>query len=885
VERFRFVADATEVKVFRTARLSAAASFSMTNAMPWNRAARWTTLLVLAGSIVLGRAAIDYVAEIKPLLTEQCYKCHGASQQKGELRLDTVALALKGGDNGASIKPGQSAESLLIQAVKGTHDSISQMPYKKPPLSDAQIALLARWIDEGAKAPANEQPESDRHWAFAAPQQPKLPALTKTQSGVRNPIDLFIRARLEKENITPAPEANRATLLRRVSLDLIGLPPTPEELEAFLKDQQPGAYERVVDRLLASPHYGERWGRWWLDAARYADSNGYSIDAPRQIWKYRDWVVAALNRDMPFDQFTIWQLAGDLIDTNTLPPRTSPLEPVIATGFNRHTQINQEGGIDPEQFRVESVMDRVNTFGTVFLGLTVACAQCHDHKFDPIKQREYYQLYAFFNNTVEDGHGKGTPGAMIEIPGETEENDNLEKEIEEARGDLERFLDTKGSDVTSWEQSLTDEQKSKLKSTVREAIKKAWSGRSLAQKRAVYGAFRADDADFKTRHTRLTRLERKEAKPVTTLVMQELKQPRETHLFIKGDFTRPADKVKPGLPAALHPMKEHGDKERDLNRLDLARWVIDPSNPVTSRVIVNRVWQHYFGRGLVETENDFGTQGSMPTHPELLDWLAIEFMTGGERGERSEGRGEKGSGSSALTSHFSPHPWSMKHLHRLIVTSATYRQSSRVRPELASADPVNKLLARQSRVRLDAEIVRDAALTASGLLSRKLGGPPVYPPQPDGVMTLGQVKRSWTPSKGEDRYRRGLYTFLWRATPHPALAVFDAPDAFSACTRRLRSNTPLQALTLLNDQQFYEFAEALAARILKASATNDAERIEHAFRVCLSRPPTDREKERVTKLLRQQNAQETGDEEARRAEAWKTVARVLLNLDETITRE
>jgi hypothetical protein len=432
---------------------------------------------------------------------------------------------------------------------------------------------------------------------------------------------------------------------------------------------------------------------------------------------------------------------------------------------------------------------------------------------------------------------------------------------------------------------LTDEQKSMLKPAVREALKKAWSERNLAQKRSVYAAFKPEDADFKARNTKLTRLERREAKPVTTLVMQELEKPRQAHLFINGDFTRPSDKVGPGVLAALHPLN-HGriagsttnEPTDRYNRLDLARWVVDAANPVTARVIVNRVWQQYFGRGLVETENDFGTQGSVPTHPELLDWLACEF----QNPNSSRGNGtQAGSDVPASTGA----KWSLKHLHRLIVTSGTYRQSSRVRPELANSDPNNRLLARQSRVRLDSEVVRDVALSASGLFSPKLGGPPVFPPQPDGVMTLGQVKREWKPSTGSDRYRRGLYTFLWRATPHPALAVFDAPDAFSTCTRRLRSNTPLQALTLLNDQQFYEFAEALSARVLKHPAQNDAERIEHAFQLCLARSPNQAEKQRLQQLLAQQLSEEKGDEATRRAEAWRTMARVLLNLDETITRE
>lgn len=720
-----------------------------------------TAIFVVVAGLSLCASAADYLAQIKPIFSEHCYRCHGASQQKGSLRMDTAESIRKGGSSGPGLVAGKASESLIVQAIKGTHEEISRMPYKKPPLADTQIAAIEAWINAGATAPSNEAPQSSVHWSFIAPKRAELPELTNPAKA-RNAIDRFVFARLEKESIEPAPEADRPTLLRRLSLDITGLPPTPAEIEAFVNDSRPEAYEREVERLLASAHYGERWGRWWLDVARYGDSNGYSIDSPRQIWKYRDWVIEAINADMPFDQFTIEQLAGDLLPEATL-------EQKIATGFNRNTQINQEGGIDPEQFRVESVMDRVNTYGTAFLGLTVACAQCHDHKFDAISQKEYYQLFAFFNSTEEDGHGKSAPGSMLEIPGELQ---------------------------TAPPPKKGKEQK---------------------------------------------------PRPVTTLVMKELEKPRDTFLLTKGDFTRPADRVYPGVLGALH--KPAGTLS---NRLDLARWTVDPANPLMARVVVNRIWQQYFGRGLVETENDFGTQGSLPTHPELLDWLACEFM-------------QPSSGESR--------PWSLKHIHRLIVNSATYKQSSKVRPELAVADPNNRLLARQSRLRLDAEIVRDVGLSVSGLLAPELGGPPVYPPQPDGVMSLGQVKREWKASTGGERHRRAIYTHLWRATPHPALAVFDAPDGFSTCTRRIRSNTPLQALTLLNDQQFYEMAEALSERIQECGE-NDAEKVKHAFQLCLGREPRKGETERLLALIREE-----------KEKPWLMLARVLLNLDETITRE
>jgi hypothetical protein len=839
---------------------------------------------VLAAATTAAPAPIDYLREVKPILAEHCYRCHGASQQKSGLRMDTAASALKGGETGRGFKPGKSVESLLVQAVKGSHESIPRMPYKKPLLTSAQIALLGQWIDEGGKAPADEAPEKNVHWAFVSPVRPQPPAV-KQKAAVRNPIDQFIVARLEQERLKPAPEADRVTLIRRLCLDLTGLPPTIQEVEAFVKDESPDAYEKAVERLLASPHYGERWGRHWLDVARYADSNGYSIDAPRSIWKYRDWVINALNQDVPFDQFTIWQIAGDLIDTNSLLPGTSPLEPLIASGFNRNTQINQEGGIDPEQFRVESVMDRVNTTATAFLGVTLACAQCHNHKFDPFTQKEYYQFYAFFNSSSEDGHGKGAPDGMLEIPGENEPEENLQKELEEAEADLDRYLDTKGSEVVKWEQALMPDSEKKLKPEVKKALTIAFAERSKKQKRTVYAAFQPDDAEFKQRNAKLTKLERNQPKPVTTLVMRELDKPRETHVFTKGDFTRPAAKVQPGVPAILNPLVEiRGTVSAErasqpsqpiANRLDLARWLVATNNPLTARVIVNRVWQQYFGRGLVETENDFGTQGSLPSHPELLDWLACELM---KPQGKSEVRSATAEDLSPLTSHLPP-PWSLKRLHRLVVTSATYRQSSKVRPELAIVDPNNKLLARQNRLRLDAEIVRDVGLTASGLMNDRIGGPSVFPPQPSGVMNLGQSKREWKPSAGPDRYRRGMYTFFWRATPHPALMVFDSADGFSTCTRRARSNTPLQALTLLNDEAFHEFAQSLAARVLREGPNTAPLRIDHAFRLCLSRRPALEERERLLELLKKELAV------ANESTAWTTVSRVLLNLDETITRE
>ena len=818
-------------------------------------------LRIFAISLLLstsGYAAVDYVQQIKPLLQSQCVKCHGATSQKGKLKLDTAAAALNGGEHGASLVPGKSAESLLIQTLEGTHAEISKMPYKRPPLDSAQIALIKQWIDEGAKAPANEAPSDDRHWAFIKPVRPTVPKKA-------NAIDHFVHQRLKKEGLQPSPQASAETLIRRVSLDLTGLPPTPAEVDAFVSSFRldPSSFEALVDRLLTSPHYGERWGRWWLDQARYADSNGYSIDAPRSIWPYRDWVVKALNADMPFDQFTIEQLAGDQLPKATLDQK-------IATGFHRNTQVNGEGGIDPEQFRIESVVDRVGTTGTVWLGLSIACAQCHDHKFDPVSHKEYYSLFAFFNSTEPDGHA-GLKTSTVTLP-PIEDASAIKLDITNLRFEIERYLKDNPKAVVAAEKALTNESKAKLPKEVQNALLTPFEDRNFDQQRAIFAALVKNDKRFNSLNSQLKDREAGISPKVTSLVMQELPKPRETRVFIKGDFTRPDALVQRGVLAVLPPLNK-----AEPSRLDLAQWIVSPDNPLTARVIMNRVWQQYFGSGIVETENDFGTMGSAPTHPELLDWLATEFMAQG---------------------------WSLKAMHKAIVMSQTYRQTSSMvqgagswEPETQSGsvlqaplslhhapsslltDPRNYLLWRQTRLRLDAEIVRDVSLAASGLLAPKLGGPPVYPPIPEGVMSLGQVKRPWPVSKGVDRYRRGLYTFVFRATPPPSLSVFDAPEGLGTCTRRIRSNTPLQALTLLNDASFDEFASALGQR-LQGGGKNDQTRIQHGFQLCTARTPTTDELQRLMDLLKAER--QAGSDEAT---AWRLVARVLLNLDETVTRE
>jgi hypothetical protein len=815
-------------------------------------------LLVLASPAgpVLADAEVDYARDVKPILAKHCALCHGPVKPRAGLRLDTAALALKGAKSGPVIVPGKAEESALIDAVIDEDPGV-RMPLNRPALPAQQIEILRAWIDQGAKAPADEAPASSAqtHWAFVPPERPALPAV-RNQSWVRNAIDHFILVRLEHEGIAPSPEADRTTLIRRLSLDLVGLPPSPEEVDAFVADPRPDAYERLVDRLLSSPHHGERRAREWLDMARYADSNGFNIDAPRTIWLYRDWVIDAFNRDMPYDQFALEQLAGDL-----LPGATTAQK--IATGFHRNTPLNEEGGIDLEQFRVESVVDRVNTTATVFLGLTMACAQCHDHKYDPISQREYYGFFAFFNNCDEPDLAVGSPEALARRHALRAQTEALEKE-------RANYVKTLKGRQEEWEESLGPDDRKKLKPEVQAILEIPADKRNPTQTNVAFAAFEQQDVGWRERTASIEALTNRMPAVPTTMVVAERPKPRETHVHIQGDFTRPGDRVSPGVPAVLNALEARGSHAP--NRVDLARWLGDPQNPLTARVAVNRLWQSAFSKGLVETENDFGTQGAPPSHPELLDWLASELI---ERG------------------------WSLRTIEREIVCSATYRQSSRTRPDLAQKDPQNHLLARQSRLRLEAEAIRDAALFASGLLARKIGGPSVFPPQPDGVMTLGQLKRDWETSAGPNRYRRGLYTFFWRATPHPALLVFDAPESTRTCTRRNRSNTPLQALTLLNDQGFFELARALAERVLRQAPADDTERLRLVFRLCLARTPEPIELDRLKHLLAKERADREAlptaskdtspacdpAQEAKDRAAYTTVARVLMNLDEFITRE
>ena len=843
---------------------------------------QWTTvvLVVFASIVRADEQTIDYSSQVKPLLLDKCGRCHGVKTQQASLRLDFGRGIVNGGDSGPAVIPGESAKSLLVHAITGT-EGASQMPPEGDKLEPSQIELVKRWIDTGAKFPEDEPVEaaatkSVDHWSFK-PIPKVIPPEVVSRSELKNGIDNFIRHRLEQNQLAASEEAERTTLIRRVYLDLLGVLPPVDAIHEFLADQSPDSYERLVDRLLASPHYGERWGRDWLDSARYADSNGFTRDQPRTIWKYRDWVIGAINANMPFDQFTIEQLAGDLL------PNPS-LDQYIATGFHRNTLINEEGGTDPEQFRVEAVVDRVNTTGTVFLGLTVGCCQCHDHKYDPLSQREYYQLYSFFNSTEFIPGDQAAP--RIDVPsdeqiraGEPERKAEIRRQIAQLEQELKDQAEKIAAELEAWVGTLSEDDKKKLPFNVKNAVELPLVDRSEVHKRDLDAYYRGLSI-AREKYPQLAaigKLREAEPKFSTTMITREAPEPRTTFIQMRGDFLRPGAKVESAVPAVLLTEGRSGPKS---NRLDLARWLVSSDQPLTSRVIANRYWQRFFGRGIVETENDFGTQGDAPTHPELLDWLAGEF-----RGTGFE------SGAFA---------WDVKRLHRLIVTSATYRQSSRTTSDAAEKDPMNKLLARQSRLRVDAEIVRDSALVASGLLTEELGGSPVYPPQPDGVFDFTQDKKPWKTSTGRERYRKALYTHLWRSSLYPAMAVFDFPEPNVTCTRRVRSNTPLQSLTLANDETFYEFARGFSAKLLEFGGLDDSQRLTFAFETAVGREPNSSELARLRGYLFQQRERFANDPDAANtvapnplpsgsstveAASWTAVSRVLMNLDEFITRE
>jgi mono/diheme cytochrome c family protein len=1052
--------------------------------MRMNHLTRWLVFgsgaALVAGS-VLARAqatapapgpaptqAMDFARDIQPIFEQHCYECHGAKKARGHLRLHSPELIRKGGESGPAITPGKSQESRLIRRVLGL-DGDDRMPRDGDPLPEATIARLRAWIDQGApvsgvplmSSAAQESAPApiEEHWSYVKPKRPELPPVTIASWG-RNPIDRFVLARLEGEKLSPAPEAGRGTLLRRVTLDLTGLPPTPDEVDAFMADTSSDAYERAVDRLLASPHYGERWARPWLDLARYADTNGHEKDLRRAIWKYRDWVIDALNRDMPFDRFTIEQIAGDMLPNATV-------EQKIASGFHRNAMTNEEGGVDPEESRYEVLVDRANTTATVWLGTTLGCAQCHNHKYDPFTQKDYFRFLAFFASAdfEKRAFGDGTryfePSLDLATPEQEAARKDLQATVDRFDQELKTVTPAVREAQEQWEQSIKSAETAwrrlvpqKVSATDGVLLKTLPDGSVLASGanprrttytftadttlqgitgvrletlpdpslpkggpgRDGYGHFRvtrlqveaapatepreppravrfetlkvndsassfepADlltpttgsdgrkrgswainamrDAERVPRHavlaavtpfgfpegTRITvridhldgtigqgigrfalsvtdaphplegadlaaRLrpvldvpmaQRKAAqsdelaavfrsispllKPTrdalaaarkaladlqipSTLVMKErLSFERPSfELRVRGSFAAKGERVYARTPGALHPMRD----DQPVNRLGLAQWLVDEKNPLVARVAVNRLWEQIFGRGLVETSEDFGAQGSPPTHPDLLDWLATEFVAKG---------------------------WSQKALLRAIVLSSTYRQSSAVTPQLAERDPYNRLLARGPRVRLEAEMVRDVALAASGLLSPKMFGPSVFPLQPEGIWNMPYNSDKWTTSAGDDRYRRSLYTFWRRTSPYPSFMTFDATSREYCTVRRVRTNTPLQALTLLNDPASFEAARALAGRMLAAGG-DARSRAAVGIKLVLSRDAKPAELDRLVSVYEQELAHyrtrdsaahltTEGSDSSPDLAAWTMVANVLLNLDETLTKE
>jgi mono/diheme cytochrome c family protein len=1023
-------------------------------------------------------AAVDFAREIEPILKGACLTCHGSEKQRGGLRLDSRAAVLAGGEGGPALVPGDAEHSELLRRVRLPREDDDAMPAKGTRLHEREVALLARWIEQGA--PWAEPGSAARHWAYVRPERPPAPA-PEARDGARdwprNALDAFVLARLEREGLRPAPEAEPEALVRRLYLDLVGLPPTPAEVDAFLQDREPGAYERLVERLLASPQFGVRWARPWLDAARYSDSHGFQVDDLRELWAYRDWVVDALNADMPFDRFTVEQLAGDLLPQPTMAQR-------IATGFNRAAPCNVELGSDPAETRVNQVIDRVNTVATVWLGSTLECAQCHDHKYDPFTQREYYGLFSFFDQSaieaeranpsapgsiqflgpyltlpdaeadaaraavearraevaermaarraelarpdeafeaglrarvataprehrlrIEELTARGggafeslADGSVLasgEVPDKETYTVTLTTELQDIRAfKLEALTDPSlpgngpgrglarrpvfqlhafelevapasepeafrpvafarawasfaqpkndvanaidGDPRTAWGIGLQVHRPhwavfecaepvgfpagtrlrfrlvqdfgngavigrlrlaaevgasgpEGLPVEVSAALARAPAERSAAEREALVAYRTEHDEGFGELREQDLRLqvEIQELDPPTTLVMQE-DTPRETHVFLRGDFRSPGELVEPGVPAFLPPLEPReraraleaaagdapaGDALQRADRLDLARWLVRPDNPLVARVTVNRWWAELFGQGLVPTPEDFGVRGEPPSHPELLDWLAVELVENG---------------------------WSMKRLLSTIVLSATYRQSARIPAELLARDPANRLLARAPRFRMEAERVHDNALAIAGLLDLKQGGPPIYPPQVPGLWAkIGGKLYEYEVSPGSEKYRRGLYVVWKRSSPYPSFVNFDAGGRLTCSVRRARSNTALQALTMLNDPVYVQAAAAFARRLLaERPEASPEERIEHAFRLALARRPAPAERAALWELYQAQRSsgdaararqfaaahEGPADVDAREFTAWYAVAAALLNLDETLSK-
>lgn len=834
--------------------------------------------IVLAVLPCGGRAEVSFASDIGPLLNRHCVACHGEAIQQSGLRLDRRDAAMQGGNSGSIIRPGSPDTSALVQRLEGREGLVRMPP--AAPLSADEIETFRAWIREGAVWGLSTATTGAGHWSFQPIERPAVPAV-RDQAWIRNPVDAFVLARLEREGIAPAPEAEPSVLMRRAFFDLTGLPPDQPDA------RNPTDHEELVDRLLRSDHFGERWAALWLDQVRYADSDGYEKDTVRpHAWRYRHWVIEALNRDMPFDRFTIEQIAGDLLPGATTEQR-------VATGFYRNTLKNREGGVNVEEFRFEEVVDRANTVATVWLGLSMECARCHDHKYDPVTQKDYYRLFAFFNDLDEvdiDAPLGGELGPYLQA------RPAFDRDLQSIYAKYKvRELQRPWSEKMLWAGENPG---------VEHEWDTSWDilalylddGQRILRTPVERRDWREDLALtewFLRNYSRVTSDEeydatgfREAVKEVHALVealpdvsraraVQVDARPVTSHVHPSGAWDDLGDTIAPGTPAALAPLEIPGPAP---TRLDLARWLVSPDNPLTARVAVNRIWQAYFGTGLAANTDNLGMRGEAPSHPALLDWLSSELIDSG---------------------------WSLKRIHRLIATSATYRQSSKWREDLAERDPGNRLLARQARLRLPAESLRDASLAVAGLLDRSVGGPSVRPHQPAGVAELGYANSvEWSESAGSDRYRRGLYIHFQRTTPYPFLANFDLEERNVTMCSRERSNTPLQALNLLNDPVFFEMAQGLAFRVLSETPGRSfEERLDRAYRICLAREPRPGERSAMRDYYVRQRTLLEEDEDAAREwfplepgsagwpedrtalAAWVGLSRILLNLDEFITRE
>ncbi|MEC7502202.1 MAG: PSD1 and planctomycete cytochrome C domain-containing protein [Planctomycetota bacterium] len=826
---------------------------------------------------IAGEETVDFSQRIRPILSDACYQCHGPDEKERQagLRIDQRESLLASRDTRPAIVPGNHSESEIFHRIT-SNDPEMRMP---PPdavrqLTAEEIELLKAWIDQGA--------DWEKLWSLQ-PVRAVEPPSVQQQEWPRSTLDRFVLANLERQGLTPSEEASRETLIRRVTLDLTGLPPTLAEIDAFIADTSEDAYEKVVERLLASPHYGERMAVDWLDAARFADTHGYHVDSQREMWRWRDWVIDAFNRNMPFDQFTVEQLAGDLLPEPTESNR-------IASGFNRNHGINFEGGAFAEEFRVEYVVDRVHTTATIFMGLTLKCARCHDHKFDPLSQKDYYRFFAFFNSVPERGidGAIGNAVPLMRFPSGKQRRalEALNTSLTARQREVEAYRKQSDKKVAAWAQK----RKTEVADAVNEngnsdpidaIIKLEATERTDAQEKELIEAFLAQDKTYQDLKSAAKQAERKrdnfENKIPSTMVMRDSEKMRGTYLLNRGLYDQPGEQVTAGVPAIFPQLPQNAVG----NRLSLARWLVSGSHPLTARVTVNRFWQSLFGNGIVKTSENFGTQGSLPSHAALLDWLADRFVRSG---------------------------WDVKDLMRLLVTSATYRQNSKITEESFQRDPENRLLARGPRLRLQAEMIRDASLAASGLLVRSVGGASVRPYQPEGlweevafgIKTYGA--QEYEQDHGDALYRRSMYTFWKRSCPPPSMVTFDAPDRETCTVRRERTNTPLQALVLLNDPTYVETARGLAERTMHEGGNSNNERITYAFRIVTGRRPTAAESailleefnqrfaafkidpQTATQLLSVGDSEADSDLPTEELAAWTMVARLLFNLDEAITK-